>query len=400
MVANAGNSNIEGLVDDLEPARSIDSPVGSKSETCESPNAIINPASKNVQTREVVREAVVFYLCYLLMTVLGVYARLGISALSVYNPSYVTSGSVIWSNFSACVAMGILQELDSAEWFEGRKPLFLAMGTGFCGSFSSFSTMMLEIFEHSTNLTAGNLKNHAKFPNRAYGILEFLGTTIIHMTVPMTALIFGRKLATEFLIPWGHDYTEADQRVIDDIPNDEKFVTSKRNFLRPWVINMMNIVEWLTLVMALPVLITVVVLSGVYSNYSRGSWTLPPLFGIFGSLLRYYLGIWLNARVASFPVGTFVANEFAVIMIGVFAIVLNGKLHDGRPVIHTVNGHRVVSALSSGFCGSLSTISTFMNEGYKLPFKQTLIYFCVSVGIAYCILVVLVGSYAWTRGLL
>nr|CAI6780228.1 AIF_HP1_G0049360.mRNA.1.CDS.1 [Saccharomyces cerevisiae] len=95
------------------------------------------------------------------------------------------------------------------------------------------------------------------------------------------------------------------------------------------------------------------------------------------------------------------ANVFATLLIGIFTMVQRGKKHFSTdvPIVNSLNSCHIVSALISGFCGTLSTISTFINEGYKLSFINMLIYYTVSIAISYCLLVITPGSYAWTRGL-
>ncbi|CAI4826779.1 BAM_G0052430.mRNA.1.CDS.1 [Saccharomyces cerevisiae] len=58
------------------------------------------------------------------------------------------------------------------------------------------------MFEHSTNLTNGNIANH-KLPNRAYGIMGVLSVLLVHLMVSMGSLIFGRQLGKEVIVAYG-----------------------------------------------------------------------------------------------------------------------------------------------------------------------------------------------------
>ena len=99
--------------------------------------------------------------------------------------------------------------------------------------------------------------------------------------------------------------------------------------------------------------------------------------------------------------GTFFANTFATLLIGIFTMVQRGKKRSfiDVPIVNNLNSCHIVSALISGFCGTLSTISTFINEGYKLPFIHMFVYYIISIALSYCLLVITLGSYAWKRGL-
>lgn len=337
--------------------------------------------------------AVFFHLPFITSTILGQYARAGTTALADYKPSYVASGSVIWSNFAACMLMGLMQELHAAEWFTDPtvKPFFTAITTGFCGCYSSFSTLMLETFEHSASLTPSDIQHGTKLPNRAYGIMEFLSVVLTQLLGSMGAYLFGRGIAKSIVVPLT-SFETVEKR--EDTPSPARVP-------KPWVRTFVWTTQILLNVLAIPLIALIIVLTCVYGNYSRGSWTLPALFAIFGKYLRYYLSVSFNGLIKDFPVGTFIANQSAVIFVSVFELVLRGRknYHEILPVTHTVNSCHVISALLSGFCGALSTTSTFINEGYNLEFNHMLIYFASTIATAYCLLVIILGSYAWTRGL-
>ncbi|CAI4903429.1 AFH_G0053150.mRNA.1.CDS.1 [Saccharomyces cerevisiae] len=135
--------------------------------------------------------------------ILGTETRQAITALSTYTPAFVTAPTVLWSNCSSCMLMGIMQSLNAYTWMKDHQVLFLGVTTGYCGALSSFSSMLLEVFEHSTNLTNDNIANQTKLPNRAYGIMEFLSVLLVHLMVSMGSLIFGRQLGKEVIVAYG-----------------------------------------------------------------------------------------------------------------------------------------------------------------------------------------------------
>lgn len=342
-----------------------------------------------------------FGLSYISATILGNYAREGTTILATYAPSYVEPGSVLWSNLTACIVMGMLQDLSLAKWFEPEdlKPFFTVLTTGFCGAYSSYSTLMLETFQQSTSLSPSNIKNHTRLPNRAYGMKEFLAVLLTQLFTSMSAYLFGKGLVSSIILPLTSTTTILKKHA-DEENKEESFETTELQ-PKPWVYKFVRLCYWVFALLAIPLVVTILVLTLVYGNYSRGQWTLFSLFGIFGGFLRFLLSEWCNSWVKTFPLGTFFANEFAVMLIACFQIIMRGKryYHNSQPVSHTLNSCHVTNALVSGFCGSLSTISTFINEGYKLEFHHMLLYYFVSVFVSYSLLVIILGSYSWTKGL-
>jgi fluoride exporter len=83
------------------------------------------------------------------------------------------------------------------------------------------------------------------------------------------------------------------------------------------------------------------------------------LGGVLGTLARYFLQGWVQERsgLATFPVGTLTIN-----LVGSFIVGL---------VIRFATGSMLVSpdlraALTIGFCGAFTTMSTFSYESMKL----------------------------------
>lgn len=338
-----------------------------------------------------------FLLAFTSASILGTYTRVGLNELSSYEPSYVAPGSVLWSNLVACMIMGMLQDLKKGGWFEPDElsNTFVVLTTGYCGALSSYATMMLEMFLHSTSLMPSDISNGIKLPNRAYGIMEFLSVLLVQLIVSMGSYVFGRSFAKHLILPLGPQM---------DLPEEKNELVPEPSVSEIKVLWTYKAVKTFHLVLsisAVPLIALIVVLSGVYNNKSRSLWTLPELLCIPGGLLRYYLAVWFNPSLEFFPLGTFYANQFAVITLAAFTMCLRGRSNAdlSMPIAKTITQCHVLSALSTGFSGTLSTISTFINEGYHLPLSKALIYYGLSIGGSYCLLVVMLGSIAWTRGL-
>jgi fluoride exporter len=83
------------------------------------------------------------------------------------------------------------------------------------------------------------------------------------------------------------------------------------------------------------------------------------LGGILGTLARYFLQGWVQERsgLAQFPVGTLAIN-----LIGSFLVGLAIRLGTGSTLVSP----DLRAALTIGFCGAFTTMSTFSYESMKL----------------------------------
>jgi fluoride exporter len=79
--------------------------------------------------------------------------------------------------------------------------------------------------------------------------------------------------------------------------------------------------------------------------------------GVLGTLARYYLQGWVQTRTGVFPVGTLAINLIGSLIIG-FVI----RLATGSTIISP----DLRAALTVGFCGAFTTMSTFSYESIAL----------------------------------
>ena len=96
-----------------------------------------------------------------LFSILGTLARLGLQWLTSY-PAAPSTFPVLWPNFAGTLVMGFLAHdlrLFRQEWGHQQTdtstshakvkktiPLYIGLTTGFCGSFTSFSSFMRDVF--------------------------------------------------------------------------------------------------------------------------------------------------------------------------------------------------------------------------------------------------------------
>lgn len=115
-------------------------------------------------------------------------------------------------------------------------------------------------------------------------------------------------------------------------------------------------------------------------------WLAVFLGGGLGSLARFALGKWPGNPTMGFPVGTFLANVLACLLIGVVAGFLT---HRG----HMPTWLRL--GITAGFCGGFSTFSTFSLEAMTLmdAGKYLLVAAYVLASIAACFIGVALGQW-------
>ncbi|GAA4815827.1 fluoride efflux transporter CrcB [Litoribaculum gwangyangense] len=79
------------------------------------------------------------------------------------------------------------------------------------------------------------------------------------------------------------------------------------------------------------------------------------LGGGFGSVLRYFIGKYLNTSEGVIPYGTLVANVLGSLLIGIILglAIKNNTLSNSQTLL-----------LATGFCGGFTTFSTFAYENH------------------------------------
>ncbi|PFH52782.1 hypothetical protein AMATHDRAFT_139084 [Amanita thiersii Skay4041] len=286
-------------------------------------------------------------------SVFGVLARLGLTALATYDGRSVFP--LAYAQAVGCLVMGIALRIKQplGQYYS---PLYTALTTGFCGSLTTFSGWQLDIF--NAWLNAAN--------NRRAGLrdaLDGIGQTVFTLSISMAALQFG--LYISFLV----------------LPSfsREKMIPRPRRLVRYCI-----------------VLIAVLIYAGTYPTYFlmsphfRHQATAAILFSFPGTLTRYLLSIHLNLRIQAFPLGTFAANTLGTALLGAFHVLQNLSANPLSP-----NACNVLQGLIDGYCGCLTTVSTFAAELYEMGGWSGLRYGFISWGVSQLLLLVILGPSFW-----
>lgn len=124
----------------------------------------------------------------------------------------------------------------------------------------------------------------------------------------------------------------------------------------------------------------------------------PILLGPPGAMLRFYLARFnVQPRFLDrFPLGTFIANMLAT---SVLSATYVGSRAIGQAGISATTCNALY-ALNEGFCGCLSTVSTFVVESRTVrKHRWRWIYILGSVILGHLIVLAIVGGTKWSRGL-
>lgn len=114
------------------------------------------------------------------------------------------------------------------------------------------------------------------------------------------------------------------------------------------------------------------------------------IFSFPGTFSRYLLSITLNQRLKALPLGTLVANISGTALLAAFHVLQSTPSSPSR------NSCDILQGLIDGYCGCLTTISTFAAELSDLRFWKACRYALISWILGQVVMVLIFGSSLWT----
>ena len=123
----------------------------------------------------------------------------------------------------------------------------------------------------------------------------------------------------------------------------------------------------------------------------RGVATFALVFAPLGCLARFWISLKLNGRVPSFPLGTFAVNIIGTAVLGMCWDLAHVPLGG-------VVGCQVLQGVEDGFCGCLTTVSTWVAELTALRMRHAYTYGLASLLAGLAVLVAIMGGLRWSDG--
>ncbi|KAG7406911.1 Fluoride export protein 1 [Fusarium oxysporum f. sp. rapae] len=363
------------------------------------------------------------------LSILGTLARLGLESLTFYIGAPVTFAT-LWVNFAGTLILGLLSEssavfsgetspekskvdaensdgvlesssrIDNESNREGdtdigataRKPvpLFIGLSTGFCGSLTTFSSFMRDVFLALSNSLPvpqyyRGESSEALAP-RGVGvdIMALLAVILTTLCMCLSALKIGAHIA--ILLNRRHIELPFRLRVILD-----------RCAL------LLGFGTWLGAVLIAVFPPDRPSDANGHDSRKQETWRGQGLFAVvfapLGSLLRFYISLKLNSLRPAFPLGTFTVNVVGTGLLGMAWDLQRAHLGPGRSVIGGSEiGCQLLQGVVDGFCGCLTTVSTWVAELSGLHRWHAYMYGTATVVVSLAVLVVIMGTMKWTVG--
>ncbi|ORY86328.1 CrcB-like protein-domain-containing protein [Protomyces lactucae-debilis] len=299
-----------------------------------------------------------------LLSLLGTLSRLALVELNTYPGNLIPA--LVWAQFVGCAVMGFLKH-DQVFFQPNRhKALFTGLTVGFCGSLTTFSGWLLACFTALSDYGTSEASAGRSTGYNAIGLIAQLTTTLAFSIV-------GFKLG---------------QHAADGLASI--FPKARLTFPQATTRTAVCITALLAL---LAQAVVIAVAASVDHTSWRRRYTLALAMTPTGALLRYLLSQLFNHRVLSFPLGTFNANILGCFLEALFFLLQTVVDRDGAG-IHFL----ALQGLQDGFCGALTTVSSFVSELHTLKRKHAWRYGTISV-IGGLLLFILVDGIAyWVQG--
>ena len=301
-------------------------------------------------------EHVVYFCALAVASYVGVVIRIYLSHLSRWN------GVPLFPSFSAeLVGTAIMGFIAAHKKLlaDNHKVVYQAIATGLCGSITTFSSWNSEAAETLLQIGQEN-------PDNATRIIGWVTTLILGIGMPVAALHFGRHLA--YLSPW------SDLKLRENASHAQKFCMKLESIV--------FIVAW--------TLLTCVAIAIPY-HFSRFEIMFSIIFASLGTYLRWHLAP-LNSTSTKFKLGTFIVNVGGS---WILAGTLVAKAHLSGLLGTQHLGVLVLSGVATGFCGCLTTVSTFASELTSLSLAWSYLYAIASLLSAQLGMVIVRGTYEW-----
>ena len=311
-------------------------------------------------------------------SILGSLLRLCLVLISQQHSEYIEYLFFSLSpNIFGCIVMGFATQFKKKAEAYYLVFAYLGLTTGFCGSLTSFSTWIYKLTLDFVTLPQGT---------KPSDIVVIFITNIIVIFLELLLFIISHKIGEYFAklaIKLKELLFES-----DDISLNEESSHSTYNYIKD-IMNMMIFV------------VVIIFFIAVMPNLHIAPITIlnSPLFLLFftfssmlGAICRYFIGFWFNdPNSRYFPqFGTFLSNMIACILLSVSTFNNENPEIDNSHLYYDGVYNSLIISIQFGFCGCLSTISTFIAEVCTIKFHQSIIYIIASTVVAQVLIFILI----------
>lgn len=315
----------------------------------------------------------------------GTLAREGLVALNTYDGESVAP--LIWAQAVGCLIMGLAIGANRRAIEGHYPPAYIMITTGFCGSVTTFSKWMLDVFR-----AFGNQQHFDR--HGLHNVMDALSQTGLTFGMAIVSVAAGIKLSEvinlELLIWKVRDSgSRLPQSNLEEKPKGKRVEPGQTLLLDASMV-VLGLVFW----------IASAILCALYPPFRRVTFGLvlaPP-----GTVLRWYLSRFNSNRFSqrhSLPLGTLAANLLGT---AVICAAFTASRAGSRPRSFAggLTGCEALQGLEDGFCGCLSTVSTFAVELRSIkPRRKAVRYAVVSWVSGVLICVLLIGAPWWSIGM-
>lgn len=308
-------------------------------------------------------EHIIYFCALSVASYFGVLTRIYLSRLATWN-----GVPLFPSLYAEIVGTAIMGFIGSHKIIlNNYKATYQAIATGLCGSITTFSSWNSEAMNILLQVEIDQLKL-----NNASRVIGWGTTIILGLGMPIAALLFGRHVA--FLSPW----SDSKLKSVED--GTQMGSRSKKT----WCVvseGIAYVILW--------IVCTVVAVVLTY-KYNRMDLMFSILFASLGTYFRWHLAPF-NESCADFKLGTFVVNVLGAWILGGVTVAKTSFSNNNQLLLSALAG------IATGFCGCLTTVSTFAVELNSLSLKGTYVYACCSLAAAQIGLLIIRGTYEWTK---